>query len=167
MATSDLDTIKKVLVKISSDQTHIKTVIIDTISTIANDIQMLDMKKASHDAWKDFAVDIYELYSMASELRDDLIIIFCAHTMVDPDSAKLGITKQITKMPGKMLTKVNLNGKLSYNLYTEVDNSLGAPEYNFVTQTDGTNEARSLKGVLPLRMPNDLSEVIRLIKENE
>jgi hypothetical protein len=104
---------------------------------------------------------------MASELRDDLIIIFCAHTMVDPDSAKVGITRQVTKLPGKMLSKINLNGKLSYNLYTDVDTSLGVPEYNFVTQTDGTNEARSVKGVLPLRMPNDLSEVIKLIRENE
>lgn len=107
-------------------------------------------------------MDIYELYSVANKLRDDLIIIFCAHTEGYEEN---GVTKFRTRHGGQKLTKVNLNSKLSYNLYTEVTTkSDGTREYWFITQNDGTSEARSVEGVLPLKMPNDLGEVISRVR---
>lgn len=98
---------------------------------------------------------------MTHKLRDDLIVVFGAHTeeyLID------GVTHLRTKTGGQKLTKLNLSGKLTYNLYTQVERDGSTPEYFFITQNMGNTEARSSEGVLPLKMPNDLAEVIRRIR---
>jgi hypothetical protein len=49
MKSSDLDLIKTVIKKIDAEQPHIKLIVLDTINTIASDMQMFDMKRASMD----------------------------------------------------------------------------------------------------------------------
>lgn len=150
---------------ISSSRPDIQVVIVDTITAIENDMEMRDMKKSGYDKWKDFAMDVYELYTIASQLRDDLIIVFCAHTESYQEN---GETYYRTKHGGQKSTKLNLNSRLSYNLYTDVTvSSSGEREYWFITQTDGNTEARSVEGVLPYKMPNDLSMVVKLIREKD
>lgn len=102
---------------------------------------------------------------MASNLRDDLIIVFMAH----PQEVVKGdqLIRYTTKFPGKMLTKINMNGKLNYNLYGLVETDGDEKTYHFITQNDGINEARSTEGVLPHKMNNDLKEVCRLIREKD
>ena len=108
-------------------------------------------------------MSVYELYTMASGLRDDLIIIFMAHTEGYEEN---GVTKYRTKHGGQKLTKINLNSRLSYNLYTHVTTaSDGKPIFEFITQNDGLNEARSVEGVLPLKMSNDLGEVVERVRK--
>jgi len=108
-------------------------------------------------------MDVYELYTIASQLREDLIIIFCAHTEGYQEN---GRTFFRTKHGGQKSTKLNLNSRLSYNLYTEVTTtSENKREYWFITQTDGTTEARSVEGVLPYKIPNDLELVISSIRK--
>ncbi len=134
-------------------------------TVILEDIVQLPMKIGKTRKWKDFAMDVYELYTIASQLRDDLIIIFCAHTESFQEN---GETFYRTKHGGQKATKLNLNSRLAYNLYTDVTvNSSNEREYWFVTQTDGHTEARSVEGVLPYRMPNDLGTVVRLIQEKD
>lgn len=129
------------------------------------DIVRLLVKAKRLSKWKDFAMDVYELYTIASQLRDDLIIVFCAHTESYQEN---GETLYRTKHGGQKSTKLNLNSRLSYNLYTDVTvSSSGEREYWFVTQTDGRTEARSVEGVLPYKMPNDLSMVVKLIREKD
>jgi hypothetical protein len=129
-------------------------------------MQMFDMKRASQDRWREFALDIYDLYAMCSELkREDLIIIFIAHPKALMEGDK--IMKYVTKLPGKMLTNLNMNGRLNYNLYTNITWEDNKPSYHFITQSDGITEARSTEGVLPLKMDNDLGEVIKLIREKD
>jgi len=150
---------------ISDQRPDIKVVMVDTITAIENDMEMRDMKKSGYDKWKDFAMDVYELYTIASQLRDDLIIIFCAHTESFQEN---GETYYRTKHGGQKSTKLNLNSRLAYNLYTDVTvSSSNEREYWFVTQTDGHTEARSVEGVLPYRMPNDLGQVVKLIQERD
>ena len=113
--------------------------------------------------WRDFAMDVYELYTIASQLREDLIIIFAAHAEGYQEN---GRTFFRTKHGGQKSTKLNLNSRLSYNLYTEVTTtSENKREYWFITQTDGTTEARSVEGVLPYKIPNDLELVISSIRK--
>lgn len=169
--TSDLDTIRQVLSGINTKAPHIKTVVIDTINGILTDKVMLDMKKASFDAWRDFSIDAYTLYDeIRDQLRDDLIVVITAHveeyTINGPGGSKTSRFR--TLFPGKQLTKLNMYGKLNYNLYTQVETvSPGVNEYYFITQTDGTTEARSSEGVLPYKMPNSLLEVVTKIREAE
>lgn len=141
---------------------HIKVAIVDTISTLMADKEMGDRKKVGHDKWYDYAADIYDLFSMAHKLRDDLIVVFCAHPeeyVVD------GTTFFRTKTGGQKLTRLNLNSKLSYNLYTLIEREGTAPSYYFITQNLGNTEARSTEGVLELKMPNSLCEVADRIRK--
>ncbi len=148
---------------ISASRPDVKVVVVDTITAIENDMEMRDMKKSGYDRWRDLAMDVYELYTIASELREDLIVVFGAHQEGYQED---GVTKYRTKHGGQKLTKVNLNSRLSYNLYTDVSTtSDNRREYWFITQTDGATEARSVQGVLPYKMPNDLGEVVGLIRK--
>lgn len=116
--------------------------------------------------WRELAVDIYELFDMIrGTLRDDLIIFCMAH--IEPYEVN-GVTHYRTKFDGKLLTKLNMNGKLNYNLYTQVEHSgEGNNNYHLITQTDGTNEARSTGGVLPYKLENNLATVASLIEEHD
>lgn len=108
---------------------------------------------------------MYDLYrKSANELRSDLVVFFMAHIeSYDAD----GDTFWRTKTPGQKLTKLNLNSRLAYNLYTHVERDGSVPQYFFVTQTSGKNEARSVEGVLPPKMENNLGEVLKLIREKD
>lgn len=144
----------------------VKVAFIDTINAIMTDKEIDDAKIPGYNKWADLAADIYELYRVAHSLRDDLIIVFMAHTEeYDVD----GETHYRTKTNGKKLTKINLSSKLTYNLYTRLEsNGDNEPaDYFFITQSNGKNEARSTKGVLPFKMPNDLYEVVKAIREKD
>jgi hypothetical protein len=130
-----------------------------------SDKEVDDMKRPGFDKWRDMAVDIYELYrKCAEELRDDLVVFFMAH--VEPYDAD-GETHWRTKTAGQKLTKLNMNSKLSYNLYTAVERNGDNANYFFFTQSSGKNEARSVEGVLPYKMNNDLGEVLTLIRQKD
>jgi len=161
-----MPTIMSVLRNVNDKAPHINCVVIDTINGILTDKVMDEVKKIGHDKWRDLSEIAYELYNFIREdLRDDLIVYIMAHVEVYQED---GVTKYRTLFPGKQLTKLNMSGKLNYNLYTEIDTvSPGKFEYNFVTQTDGTNEARSSYGVLPYKLPNNLEEVRLLINKAE
>lgn len=161
---SDPNQILNHLIGISNNRPDVKVIIVDTINTIMSDKEMNDRRKPGFDKWADLAGVIYDLYSGAAALRDDLIVVFTAHIeeyQVDTE------THWRTKTVGAKLTKLNLNSKLSYNLYTQVSEENGKRIYKFSTQTNGKNEARSVAGVLPLMMDNDLAEVVRLIREKD
>lgn len=107
------------------------------------------------------AAEIYEGYGKIPTLREDLIVIFMAHA----ESYEVeGETHYRTKVNGQKLTKLNLNSKLSYNLYTKVVHMGDDSEYYFTTQNSGKNEARSTYGVLDYQMKNDLGEVVERIR---
>jgi hypothetical protein len=56
---------------------------------------------------------------------------------------------------------------LTYNLYTKVTYDGGEAKYELVTVSDGTTEARAMKGVFEPVIPNDLKMVIDTIIEKE
>lgn len=125
-------------------------------------MEVADMKKPGFNKWTDFAKIVYELYTTARFLREDLIVVFCAHCESYQED---GITKYRTKHGGQKTTNLNPNTRVAYNLFTNVKiSSEGIPQYEFVTQTNGTTEAGSVFGVLPLTMPNDLEQVISAIR---
>lgn len=144
-----------------SDNPEIKAVFVDTINTIMSDKEINEARKPGFDKWIDLAKDIYELYQFAATLRDDLIIFFIAHTHI---VEKNGVAKVVTKTNGKMLTRLNLASRLSYNLHSEVERTGDNATYSFTTQSDGFNEARSSEGVFDYRIPNDMEYIISQIR---
>lgn len=110
------------------------------------------------------ATDVYDLFKLIREMaREDLTVIVMSHLDVYDVN---GVQHYRIKTNGKKLTKLNLNSFLTYNLYTKVTYE-GEAKYELVTVSDGTTEARALKGVFPPTIPNDLKMVVDTIIEKE
>ena len=63
-----------------------KTVIIDTINGIMVADEMRRSKEKNYDKWQDLAQAIYDIVDFALKARDDLTVIFTAHTQTDRKS---------------------------------------------------------------------------------
>lgn len=165
IATSDPKLIFQVMKGVSEDRKEIKTLCLIGLNSIMSDREMAEARKPGFDKWMNLAIDIYELYTLAHELRDDLIVVTEMH--IEPYEVD-GETYWRGKYNGQKLTKLNMNGRLNYNLYTHVDHDsiTGQNEYYFITQSNGRTEARSPEGVLPYKMENSLGEVIKRIQES-
>jgi hypothetical protein len=164
--TSEAPKIMSYLTLISDNRPEIKVVIVDTINSIMSDKEMGERKKKGFDKWLDYAGEIFDLYSLVNSdnLRDDLIVIFIGHVEIYEDNFK---KRWRLKTGGNKLTKLNVEGKILYTLYTEIEFKDKKPSYYFVTQTDGTNTARSPEGCFDFQIPNNLGFVIKTIREFE
>jgi hypothetical protein len=165
VSSNALDIAKYIQV-ISDKAPHVKVILIDTISSIMSDKEMAEIKKKAYDKWIDYAADIYELFKLTQSevLREDLYIVFLGHTEEWKDNH---VVKHRMKSGGAKLTNLNVEGKLTYTLYTEIEFNEGKPEYYFITQSDGTTTARSPFGCFERKIPNDLGYVIKRIDEFE
>ncbi len=123
------------------------------------------LKNPTRDQWADLATEIYDLFRLIRELeRTDFTVVVMSHTEVYELN---GVQCQRIKTNGKKLTKINLNSFLTYNLYTKVTYENNQPKYELMTRSDGTTEARSMKGVFEDLIPNDLKYVIEKINTEE
>lgn len=102
---------------------------------------------------KNFA-DLMEF--IAYHTPEDVIVYFLHHSQTDSN----GNTK--AKTVGQMLDNyLTLEGCVDICLYCETD---GASHY-FITQSDGSNTAKSPMGMFDLKIPNDLGLVDDRIRE--
>ena len=169
---SNIDKIKSYMLGIVKTMPHVKIIVIDTLNTILTDKLHDDRKKPGFDKWKSLGDDVYELYGFVRDnIPDDIIVIFMAHSekYKVTDESLQEITHERTLFPGNAATKNNLSKFLNYNLAAYVDNTEEDinKKYKIRTISNGRDETRSLYGVLPEIMPNDINEVIKLIYEKE
>jgi hypothetical protein len=114
----------------------------------------------------DLAGDIYDLYALANseDLREDLIVVFIGHVEAYPDNY---VTRWRLKTNGAKLTKLNLEGKLTYTFYSNAEQEGETTNYYFTTNTDGFNSARSPEGLFNYKVPNDLAPMLIEINKFE
>lgn len=110
-STSNIPQIMGILKGISDKAPHIMVVVIDTINSIMVDDEMARMKEKGFDKWQDMAQNVWELISNAHLLRDDLTIIFTAHTQTERDESGFLFTR--IKTSGKKLDKICLESKFT------------------------------------------------------
>lgn len=55
--------------------TKIRTICIDTLTGIQNEVYMLDQKKPNHDKWTDYGKSIWQLISDLQDLGFECIMI--------------------------------------------------------------------------------------------
>lgn len=166
--TTDASTVKALLKKISAECPKIKTVVIDTITSIMVDEYMSRLKEKGYDKYNDLALDTYEIITMLRDLREDLTCVVISHTENAYDSD--GVLKTSFKVPGGKLIGQNIKPEAYFHmvLYTEVLMNNNQPEYYFLTQNNGKNTCRSPLGLFKdQRIPNDLAQVIKEYKEYE
>ena len=147
---------------------HIKTIVVDTITSTMVGEFMSRLKEKGYDKFNDFAKDTYDIMKLARKLRDDITVVIMSHTEYNYDSE--GDLRTSFKVIAGKLVKEKLEPESLFDmvLYTEVVMKDGKPEYYFVTQNNGKNTCRSPLGLFTeYRIPNDLKDVIEKYKEYE
>ena len=159
--TSDIPTITKLLDGINTKATHIKVAVIDTINTIMIDDEMARMKEKGYDKWQDLATSVWDLVSNAHLYRDDLTVVFMAHTQTERDDSGFYFTR--IKTSGKKLDKIVLESKFTTVLIAKCVDG----KYIFETQSKNST-AKSPMGLFDtFEIENDMKIIIEKMEEYE
>lgn len=138
---------------------HIKTVVIDTMNgvMVADEYARKDTK--GYDKWADLAWAVWGIVDYALTMRDDLTVVFLAHSQTERDDSGALFTR--IKTSGKKLDKLVLESKFTTVLNAKVING----EYVFVTR-DPNSTAKAQMGLFETdTVPNDIKSVIDAIDE--
>ena len=138
---------------------HIKTVVIDTMNgvMVADEYARKDTK--GYDKWADLAWAVWGIVDYALTMRDDLTVVFLAHSQTERDDSGALFTR--IKTSGKKLDKLVLESKFTTVLNAKVING----EYVFVTR-DPNSTAKAPMGLFETdTVPNDIKSVIDAIDE--
>ncbi len=149
------------LQKINADKSyaHIKLVVVDTINGLMVADEMRRSKEKGYDKWQDLAQSIYDLIDYALTMRDDVSIVFVAHTQTDHDDNGYMFTR--IKTSGRKLDKITLESKFSTVLISKCVDG----RYLFETQANFST-AKSPMGAFESKgIDNDITAVITALKE--
>lgn len=138
---------------------HIKVLVFDTINGLMVADEMRRMKEKNFDKWIDLAASIYDLIDDALTARDNLTVIFLAHTQTETDESGYSFTH--IKTSGRKLDKIVLESKMTTVLLAKCKDG----EYVFETQSDKST-AKSPMGLLEDKeIPNDITIVLKAFEE--
>lgn len=158
-ATSDAKFIEGALVGISEKSPHIKVVVIDTINGIMIDDEFARAREKGYDKWQDLATAVWNLVSLASTLREDLTVIFTAHTQTERDDSGFAFTRIRTS--GKKLDKIVLESKFTTVLLAKAVDG----KYIFETHAKNSTAKTPLGAFEQDEIPNDITEVLKALEE--
>lgn len=159
LRSSDALTVRSLIKNISEKAPHIKVVIVDTINGIMVDDEMKRSKEKGYDKWQDLATCIWDLVSEAHMYRDDLTIVFLAHTQTERDES--GYTWTRIKTSGKKLDKIVLESKFTTVLLAKCVDG----KYLFETQSNNSTAKSPMGAFEEKEIDNDLVNVIEALKE--
>ena len=161
MKTDDQRTVLALLKAINDKETtkHIKTVIVDTINGIMVADEMRRSKEKGYDKWLDLACAIYDIIDYALTMRDDVTIIFVAHTQTDHDDNGYMFTR--IKTSGKKLDKITLESKFPVVLHAKVIDG----KHVFGTKADNSTAKTPLGAWDENYIENDIAEVLNVLAE--
>lgn len=138
---------------------HIKTVIVDTLNGIMVADEMRRSKEKGYDKWMDLASSIYDIIDYSLTMRDDITVIFIAHTQTERDDSGFSFTR--IKTSGKKLDKITLESKFSTVLLARCVDG----KYVFETKANFST-AKTPYGLFEEDIiPNDVIAVIKELDE--
>lgn len=152
-------TVQSALVKVHQEQPQIHYVVIDTINGIMVADEMRRAKEKGYDKWVDLAQCIWDLVDGAYSYRDDLTIIFVAHTQTERDESGYQFTR--IKTSGKKLDKIVLESKFTSVLMAKVIDG------RYVLETRAKNSTcKTPMGAFESdTIDNDIVAVIKALEE--
>lgn len=145
--------------KVSSEQTHFKYLIIDTINGIMVGDEMRRSKEKGYDKWQDLALCVYDIVDKSNKLRDDLTVILVGHVQTESDDYGNKFTR--LKTNGKKLNKTELETMLTTVLYAKCIDR----RYIFETQANNSTAKSPMGAFDTFEIDNDIVTVIKALEE--
>ena len=157
--TSDKGKVASLLGK-CNEMPQIKYIIVDTINGIMVDDEFARMGEKNYDKWQDLAAAVYGLIALALKMRDDLTVIFVAHSQTERDDFGNAFTR--VKTSGRKLDKIVLESKFTTVLLAK-RNATG--QYVFETHANNSTAKTPLGAFEADEIPNDIIEVLKALEE--
>ena len=157
--TDCASTVMTALDKADKAWKHFNVVVIDTINGLMVADEMRRSKEKGYDKWIDLAACVWDLVCHAYELRDDLTVIFTAHTQTDHDEAGYMFTR--IKTSGRKLDKISLESKFTTVLMAKCVDG----KYLFETQANNSTAKSPLGAFKEKEIDNDITKVIKALEE--
>jgi len=161
-ATSNYDTIVKVIEYISRERPDIKNIVLEDAQYIMSFEFMSRAGETGYRKFSDIGVHFNAIRNAISSARADIKVFALWHPENVGTEGELKM-KSVGKMVDDYLT---LEGLFTIILYSKVerDNSSNTLKYSFVTNNDGQYPAKSPIGMFPeLYIQNDLGFVVNAI----
>lgn len=167
MKTTSWEKIRAGMAFVSKSRPDIKTVVIDTITYAMIGEFMEKAKTVGFAKFTEMGDNVYKTLKSIDGLRDDLTVIVMAHTETKSFN---GVDRTVFGVPGGKLVQdvVKPEGMFSVILETVVEKKGNDVEYNFMTQNNTTNMAKSPNEMFAGKtIPNDMAAVLEDIRKYE
>ncbi len=138
---------------------HIKTVVIDTINGIMIADEMRRSREKGYDKWVDLACAIYDIIDYSLVMRDDLTVIFIAHTQTDHDDNGYMFTR--IKTSGRKLDKITLESKFPVVLLAKTVDG----KHVFETKANNSTAKTPMGAFAENLIDNDIVLVLSALEE--
>ena len=147
------------LAKIDKEQTQFKYVVVDTLNGIMVGDEMRRSKEKGYDKWVDLASSVFDIVNNSNKMRDDLTVIFLAHSQTERDESGYMFTR--IKTNGKKLDKICLESKLTSVLLAK------CVDGKYVLETHSNNStAKTPMGAFESdTIANDIMLVLKALEE--
>lgn len=155
----DANIVRVYIRKLAESQPHIKVIVVDTINGLMVADEMRRSKEKGYDKWVDLAACVWDLVCECYDYRDDLTIVFTAHTQTDHDENGYMFTR--IKTSGKKLDKIVLESKFTTVLLSKCVDA----RYLFETQARNSTAKSPMGAFDTFEIENDIVEVIKALEE--
>lgn len=161
IVSDDNESILKYMRAVNDNEKYagVKVLCVDTINGVMVAAEARDRKKKGYDKWADLAWSVYDLVDYALTMRDDLTVVFMAHTQTERDDS--GILSTRIKTSGRKLDKIVLESKFR----TVLNAKELAGEYVFETHSPTSTAKVPLGAFASDHVPNDMHAVISTLRE--
>lgn len=110
-ACDDASVVRQYIKRIAEACPGVKVIVVDTINGLMVADEMRRSKEKGYDKWVDLAACVWDLVCECYTYREDLTIVFTAHTQTDHDENGYMFTR--IKTSGKKLDKIVLESKFT------------------------------------------------------
>ena len=155
----DTNVVRMYIKKLAQDCPRIKTIVVDTINGLMVSDEMRRSKEKGFDKWVDLAACLWDLVCECYDYRDDLTVIFVAHTQTERDESGYAFTR--IKTSGKKLDKIVLESKFTTVLLSNCADG----KYLFETQANNSTAKSPMGAFETFEIENDIVQVIKALED--
>ena len=155
----DVNIVRNYIKSVAEKCPKIKVIVVDTINGRMVADEMRRSKEKGYDKWVDLATCVWDLVVDCYDFRDDLTIVFTAHTQTETDESGYRFTRIQTS--GKKLNKIVLESKFTTVLLAKCVDG----KYLFETQANNSTAKSPMGAFDDFEIENDIVKVIDALKD--